>query len=321
MAHVPIPVAALVGASSVASTACVRCRPAASPCLTCGPGERLARRLRAAFQPIVACGRDGWSVFAYEALVRGAAGEPAGEVLGVLRQSADAHVLDLACRLAGLREAAALGLDRSGALLSLNVLPNATLNPETCLGATLAAARRLGFPPERMLFELTEVEQVRDAARLRETVAAQRAHGVRIAIDDFGAGYAGLGLLVELRPDIVKLDMHLLRGIDRDPVRARIVGAMARACRDLGISVIAEGIETEGELAALHGMGIRHFQGYLLARPGLGTLPEVAPIAAGDRGGRVMPLPRSQGWSTRKRGLGAVSQAGSAVAAQTMAAA
>lgn len=321
MAHVRIPVSALVGASSKASAACARCRPAASPCLTCGPGERLARRLRAAFQPIVACRRDGWSVFAYEALVRGAAGEPAGEVLGVLRQSADAHVLDLACRLAGLREAAAVGLNRSAALLSLNVLPSATLNPETCLGATLAAARRHGFPPERMLFEITEVEQVRDAARLRETVATQRAHGVKIAIDDFGAGYAGLGLLVEVRPDIVKLDMHLVRGVDHDPVRARIVGAIARACRGLGITVIAEGIETEGELAALHGMGIRHFQGYLLARPGLGTLPEVAPLAADDRRRCMMPLPRRPDRSSRRRGLGAGLQAGWAAAAQTMAAA
>lgn len=303
MAQDRTPVAALVGASSVASAACARCRPAASPCVTCGPGEGLARRLRAAFQPIVACRRDGWSVFAYEALVRGAAGEPAGEVLGVLRQSADAHVLDLACRLAGLREAAAIGLERSAALLSLNVLPSATFNPETCLDATLAAARRYGFPPERMLFEITEVEQVRDTARLRETIAAQRAHGVRIAIDDFGAGYAGLGLLVEVRPDIVKLDMHLVRGVDHDPVRARIVGAIACACRGLGITVIAEGIETQGELAALHGMGIRHFQGYLLARPGLGILPEVAAIAAGER--PSMRLPRRPDRSTRGRDLGA----------------
>lgn len=233
----------------------------------------MARQLQVAFQPIVVSGPDGWSVFAYEALVRGAAGEPAGEVLGALRQAADPHVLDLACRLAAVREAAALGVQWSGALLSLNVLPSATLNPETCLGATLAAARRFGFAPERVLFEITEVEQIRDTARLRETVTAQRAHGVRIAIDDFGAGYAGLGLLVDVQPDIVKLDMHLLRGIDRDSVRALIVAAIVRVCQDLGITVIAEGVETPGELAALHEMGIRHFQGYLLARPALGALP------------------------------------------------
>jgi EAL domain-containing protein (putative c-di-GMP-specific phosphodiesterase class I) len=202
-------------------------------------------------------------------------------VLGALRQTAAPHVVDLACRLAGVRDAAALGLHRSEALLSLNVMPSATLNPETCLGATLAAARRFGFSPERLLFEITEVEQVRDTGRLRETVAAQRAHGVRIAIDDFGAGYAGLGLLVEVQPDFLKLDMHLLRGVDRDRVRARIVSAIAAASQSLGITVIAEGIETPGELAALHDMGIRHFQGYLLARPALEALPPLVDMSVG----------------------------------------
>ncbi|WP_019015161.1 EAL domain-containing protein [Elioraea tepidiphila] len=259
----------------------------------------MARQLRVAFQPIVVERHGGWSVFAYEALVRGAAGEPAGEVLAALRQAADPHVLDLACRLAGLRDAAALGLHRSEALLSLNVLPSATLNPETCLGATLAAARRLGFAPDQILFEITEAEQSRDPGRLRDTVAAQRAHGVRIAIDDFGAGYAGLGLLVEFQPDIVKLDMQLLRGVDRDPVRARIVAAIARVCHDLGITMIAEGIETPEELAALHDMGIRHFQGYLLARPALGALPDV--IAEAVTLSQAAPIGFGKPWQTVRR--------------------
>lgn len=252
-----------------------------------------------AFQPIFVSGRAGWSTFAFEALARGPAGEPAGEVLGALRQAADPHVLDLACRLAGLRDAAALDLHRSRALLSLNVLPTAVLNPATCLGATLRAARRFGFPPERILFEITEVEQVRDIALLREAIAAQRAHGVSVALDDFGAGYSGLGLLVDVRPDIVKLARHLLHGIDGDPTRARIVGAIAEACRSLGIIVIAEGVETDAELRLLRGIGIEHFQGYLLARPSLGALPVVAPA-----GGVASPLRErtlKQMWRSARR--------------------
>ncbi len=290
---------ALARAAARATASCTAWRPAGSPCVTCGPGDLVARQLRVAFQPIVVERHGGWSVFAYEALVRGAAGEPAGEVLAALRQAADPHVLDLACRLAGLRDAAALGLHRSEALLSLNVLPSATLNPETCLGATLAAARRLGFAPDQILFEITEAEQSRDPGRLRDTVAAQRAHGVRIAIDDFGAGYAGLGLLVEFQPDIVKLDMQLLRGVDRDPVRARIVAAIARVCHDLGITMIAEGIETPEELAALHDMGIRHFQGYLLARPALGALPDV--IAEAVTLSQAAPIGFGKPWQTVRR--------------------
>jgi EAL domain-containing protein (putative c-di-GMP-specific phosphodiesterase class I) len=258
----------------------------ASVCTGCGPGEALARRLRMAFQPIFVSGPGGWSAFAFEALARGPAGEPAGEVLGALRESTDPHLLDLACRLAGLRDAAALDLHRGHALLSLNVLPTAALNPATCLGATLRAAHRFGFPPGRILFEITEVEQVRDIALLRETIAVQRAHGVSVALDDFGAGYSGLGLLVEVRPDIVKLDTTLLRGIDRDPTRARIVGAITEACHSLGIIVIAEGVETHAELHALRSLGIRHFQGYLLGRPALGVVPACVP--AGD----AVPLPR-----------------------------
>lgn len=264
-------------AATCATLACGRRRPAVGACTSCAPGQRLARHITMAFQPIVECRRGRWSVFAYEALVRGLAGEPAWQVLERLKRSADAHVLDLACRFAGLRDAAAVDLAQSGALLSLNVLPNATLSPETCLGTTLRTARRFGFAPDRIIFEITEVEQVRDPARLREVVAAQRMEGVKIALDDFGSGYSGLGLLVEFQPDIVKLDMELLRGVDRDRVRARIVRAIAGACRDLGIIVIAEGVETTSEFDALQQMGVRHFQGYLLARPGLGALPAVPP--------------------------------------------
>lgn len=267
---------ALTAAACAATEACRRSRRRNGACLTCMPGAELAGRITAAFQPIVMRCRRGWSVFAYEALARGPAGEPADAVLGALRRAADPHVVDMACRIAALRDAASLGLAALPTLVSINVLPNAALRPETCLAATVAAARRYGFPPERVLFEMTETEAVRDVALLAEIIAAQRAQGVRVALDDFGAGHSGLGLLVACRPDIVKLDRHLVRGADRDPVRARLARAVAQACRDLGIVVVAEGVETAGELDALHAAGIRHFQGYLLSRPGLGCLPDAS---------------------------------------------
>jgi EAL domain-containing protein (putative c-di-GMP-specific phosphodiesterase class I) len=98
--------------------------------------------------------------------------------------------------------------------------------------------------------------------------------GFTLAIDDFGAGNAGLSLLADLRVDMVKLDMGLVRGCDADRPRRVIIACMARACAELGIQVIAEGIETAAEYATLRGMGLGLFQGYLFARPGFRALPE-----------------------------------------------
>ncbi len=98
--------------------------------------------------------------------------------------------------------------------------------------------------------------------------------GFRTAIDDFGAGYAGLNLLAAFQPDLVKLDMALVRGIDADRARRTIVDHVVRMCVELGIAVVGEGVETRDEAAALRDLGIDLQQGYLYARPQLGMLPE-----------------------------------------------
>ena len=95
------------------------------------------------------------------------------------------------------------------------------------------------------------------------------------AIDDFGAGYAGLNLLADFQPDLIKLDMQLIRDIDQDSVRQILVEAALQMCRKLNILVIAEGIESLGELQALRDMGVELFQGYLLAKPEFEALPAV----------------------------------------------
>jgi EAL domain-containing protein (putative c-di-GMP-specific phosphodiesterase class I) len=145
--------------------------------------------------------------------------------------------------------------------------------PETCIRATLIAAKRVGMPPERLMFEVTEAEQVADPAHLKSTFDHYRQRGFTTAIDDFGAGYAGLNLLVGFQPHVIKLDMELTRGIDADPVRQAIVGGILQVTRQLGIRVVAEGIETAAEHAVLAAAGIRYMQGYLFARPAIGVLP------------------------------------------------
>lgn len=239
------------------------------PCASCGDADRLDFDVRMAFQPIVDA-RDR-SVFGYEALVRTVEGGGAAEVLGRVGPQ-QLYRFDQTCRVKAIETAARLGLQSR---LSINFLPNAVYEPATCIRLTLAAARRCGFPTDRLVFETAESEQVRDHAHLTRIFRDYRSRGFLTAIDDFGAGYAGLGLLAEFQPDVLKLDMALLRGIATDPARQAIVGGVARIAAELGSTVIAEGVETAAEYRALRTLGIALFQGYLFGRPQLETLGEV----------------------------------------------
>lgn len=243
---------------------------ASSPhCAACRDGEPLGFALSMAFQPILDIQQR--RVFAHEALVRGANGEGAGEVLG--RVHADnRYRFDQACRVTALEKAAALPLP---GMLSINFMPNAVYRAENCIRSTLQTARRLDIALERIIFEFTEQEQVSDIGHLLDILRVYRKMGFLTAIDDFGAGYAHLGLLAEFQPDLIKLDMQLIRGIDTDTVRQTLVEGTLAICRKLAIQVIAEGVETAGEYTALRAMGVGLFQGYLFARPAFEALPAV----------------------------------------------
>ncbi len=221
-----------------------------------------------AFQPIVDV--NNGSVFAYEALVRGGNGESAGEVLSAIGQD-EMYAFDQTCRVLAIDTAKRLGMQ---CRLSINFLPNAVYEPAACIQLTLAAARKVNFAPENIIFELTESEKITQPEHALRIIKDYQQRGFLTAIDDFGAGYAGLNLLADFQPDIVKLDMALTRDIDRDAVRRAIVSGIIGTCRALNCTVIAEGVERPGELDTLREMGIHLFQGYLFARPGLECLPE-----------------------------------------------
>jgi EAL domain-containing protein (putative c-di-GMP-specific phosphodiesterase class I) len=242
-------------------------------CGACREGNALPFTIRAAFQPIVDLRTN--RVYAYEALVRGEQGEPAAEVLARVTD-AQRYAFDQACRVTAIREAVAAGILATGARLSINFLPNAVYSPLACIQLTLRTAREYGFPPERLIFEFTENERI-DSDHLRAIIATYQKLGFATAIDDFGAGHSGLGLLAHLQTDIVKLDMELIRDIDASAPRRLIVEAMVRLFRRMKIALVAEGIETEAELETLRALGIRYAQGYALARPALGVLPHWAP--------------------------------------------
>jgi diguanylate cyclase (GGDEF)-like protein len=247
-------------------------RDLADRCGACIDGIAQPFPFSMAFQPIVDIARR--RVFAYEALVRGPGNAGAMDVLGKVT-TRNRYAFDQSCRITAIRLAAELGLHETGASLSINFIPGAMYDPRTCIRATLSAARRYGFPLDRLIFELTEGEEVTDKDKLRQIFVVYAEQGFQTAIDDFGAGYSGLSLLTEFQPRIVKLDMQLIRGIDGHPARVAIVRGVLAMCREMGIQVIAEGVETPGEYVVLRDLGITLFQGYLFARPAFEALPPV----------------------------------------------
>ncbi len=241
-------------------------------CNGCSTSSRLDLDFSMAFQPIydAAAGR----VWGYEALVRGTSGEGAHEVISKVSPE-QRYRFDQDCRIKAIELASRLFPAGEDLMLSINFMPNAVYEPEACLRATLNAARRFGFPLSSIMFEFTEDEEVLDPQHLTNIITAYRKQGFTTAIDDFGAGYAGLGLLVEFQPDLLKIDMKIIRDIDTNPAGRAVVSGIVAMAEQLGITVLAEGIETEGEFTVLQAAGIRLFQGYWFAKPTFEALPAV----------------------------------------------
>jgi len=249
---------------------------AAIGCNGCRDGAGFDTPITMAFQPIVDTSTG--LVFAHEALVRGVGGEGAGVILAQVSQS-NRYAFDQQCRVKAIELAAELKMADQGANLSINFLPNAVYEPRACIRLTLAAAMRTGFPINRIIFEFTEAERL-DTDHILHILRSYRAMGFQTAIDDFGAGYAGLGLLSKFQPDIVKLDMDLIRDIDTSTVKQTIVGSILGMLRDLGVTPLCEGVETVGEYELLRSLGVDLMQGYLLAKPALAAL--ATPVLPGQ---------------------------------------
>jgi EAL domain-containing protein (putative c-di-GMP-specific phosphodiesterase class I) len=232
-------------------------------CEGCREGGGFELPFTMAFQPIVDLQER--TIFAHEALVRGVNGEGAMSVLGAV-DHANRYAFDQQCRVKAIEQATSLGAARDDARLSINFMPNAVYEPRACIRLTLSTAMRTGFPLDRIIFEFTEDERL-DAPHVLNILRTYRDMGFKTAIDDFGAGYAGMNLLAVYQPDIVKLDMQLIRGVDRDRVKQRIVSHLLALLADLGVMAVLEGVETQEEVSALRDLGGRFMQGYALARP------------------------------------------------------
>jgi len=242
-------------------------------CEACRDGSVQPLSISMAFQPIVDVEEE--AVYAYEALVRGPNGESAGSVLSQVTD-ANRYAFDQNCRVKAITLAAQLGLAETGAMLSINFMPGAVYSPAACIQLTLNTASKVGFPIERLIFEITEGEKIHDSAHLASIAEDYRRRGFKMALDDFGAGYSQLNLLGGLPIDILKLDMELTRNVDRRRTAQIIVRHLVHLAADLGIVVVAEGIETFEEYETLRELGIRLMQGYLFAKPALEALPCIA---------------------------------------------
>ena len=244
-------------------------------CDNCSKGVKLDFGFEYAYQPIVDV--RSRTIYAHEALVRGPNGEGAFTVLDQVNDN-NRYRFDQACRVKAIKGASQLGMTEN---LSINFLPNAIYKPELCIRTTLAAANAHGFPLGRIIFEVTEGERVEDGPWFAEILREYKRCGFKTAIDDFGAGYAGLSLLADFQPDLIKLDMGLIRNLDTDCNRRTIVGNLVRMCEDMHIQVIAEGVETTGERDALRDAGIHLMQSYWFARPAFQSMAAVDSMVFG----------------------------------------
>ena len=196
--------------------------------------------------------------------------------LDAARRSGLLFNLDRMARLKAIEGASSYGISTH---VFINFNPSSIYDPEYCLRSTLEAVKRSGLSPEKIVFEVTESDEVRDGVRLREILSYYRESGFGVALDDLGSGYGSLNLLASLRPDFVKLDIGLAEGLDHDPYRAAISRKLIELADELGVTVIAEGIETEEQWRWLADNGAEYAQGYLFARPA-SPPPIPAPVYA-----------------------------------------
>ncbi len=222
--------------------------------------QRALATLYLHFQPIV--GVDSRAAYGFEALMR--SGESTlphpGAVLEAAEKLGALHVLGRRIRRL---TAAAIETASAEPRFFVNVHAADLSDPDL-------------FDPEaplskfahRIVLEITERASLESVGDVTVRLAALRALGYRVALDDLGAGYAGLSYFALVSPDIIKIDMSLVRGIDTDPVRQRVVLAMVALATALGMEVVAEGIETREEREMVIALGCHYLQGYALGRPG-----------------------------------------------------
>ncbi len=241
--------------------------------------RRALQQLWVAFQPII---RDDYSVFAYEALMRSE--EPSLPHPGAVLSAAER--LDSLFELGRLvRARAAQKIDQAPPETNLfvNCHPLDLIDP-----ALYDPEAPLSRQAHRVVLEVTERSSLDEVRDVRSRVADLRALGFRIALDDFGAGYAGLTSFAQLEPEIVKMDLSIVRDVETSYIKQKVIRSTTTLAKDMGILVVAEGVETQAERDCLLELGVDLLQGFLFAKPGRPfptvAIPELADAAGTDEG-------------------------------------
>ena len=223
-----------------------------------------------AFQPIVNV--HSREIISFEALVRGPHGEPSASVFAQVSKC-NWPRFDEICRRKAIYLASRL---RIPGQLNLNMAPQSIYEVDLNITATFRASIQSGIPVENIVFELLETESLTDQRNLLKYLQIIQGFGFKTAIDDFGAGYSGLKLLVKYQPNYIKLDRDMISDIHMDNIKQSVFLGIRQICKHLSIEIIAEGVETADEYHWLHEAGISLFQGYYFARPAFEALPDVA---------------------------------------------
>ena len=249
-------------------------------------------RIRTLFQPIVSLS-DG-SVFGYEALSRGPIGtrlESADALFSTAAERGVSAQLERICRFRAIANASSIP---PGAYLFLNISPRVFEERNEALSRDVVDQNRLA--QERIVLEITEKQAIEDFDLFKRTLLHYNRQGFKVAIDDAGAGHNSLRAVTEVRPHYIKLDIALVRDIDRDRAKNALVSAIIIFARRIDAKVLAEGIETVEELATLIEIGVEYGQGFLLARPSSVFAEPKAEIAAFIRerasASRTAPTPK-----------------------------
>lgn len=222
-------------------------------------------KIRSVYQPIISL-EDG-NIFGYEALSRIDSEQCALTIEELFKAAEELNKLwelEELCRRQSLKNASAKPL---GKKLFINVDPNIIYDEEFKAGVTHTHLHKYGLSPEDIIFEITERSAIEDMKTFQKSVNHYKNQDYQIAIDDVGSGYSGLNRICALSPDFLKIDMAIVRDIDKDPIKQSLVESFVYFCETSGIQLIGEGIETEEELRTLVKLKVQYGQGYYIQRP------------------------------------------------------
>ncbi|MDQ7835835.1 MAG: bifunctional diguanylate cyclase/phosphodiesterase [Humidesulfovibrio sp.] len=223
------------------------------------------RSVRAVFQPIADFATG--TILAWEALTRGPEGttfQSPAMLFDFAEQSGKLFALERLCREKAISTCGSIG---PGQKLFLNIHPKTMADPEFTHGMTLELLQAAGLTPQNIVFEITERHSITEFALFHRTLDHYRSQGYLVAVDDAGAGYSGLTSIAQIRPEFIKIDMSLIQGIDKDPVKRALIETFVTFADKIGSKIIAEGIESQAQAACLVDIGVHYGQGYYLARP------------------------------------------------------